>query len=323
MSDHPCTSAKGTVEDTTKDLADRDRRNARIAAEPMLAVGDSTGFFRGTVASIQAIWAYRELLGRLVKREIKVRYKDSSLGLIWSLFRPLIQLLIYYFAIGQVLGAARSTPDFGIFVFIGLTFWMLYSEIISGATTSILGNSGLIKKVYLPREIFPLSTVGSALVNFAIQTGVLLLGVALLSHFRVSWELLYAPAAIVLVVLVSTGLGLMLAAFNVYLRDVQHFVDIYIIVFFWLSPIVYPYTLVHSALGDGWLQELYLANPISIAIIAAQKALWPAGSEPSAGQVWPDHLELRVGFAIILGLLLTWIGQRVFSRLQGNFAQEM
>ncbi|WP_279433481.1 ABC transporter permease [Agromyces protaetiae] len=104
---------------------------------------------------MREIWQYRELLGRLVKREVKVRYKDSSLGIVWSLFRPLVQLLIYYFAIGQVLGAARSVPDFGIFVFIGLTMWALFSEIISTSTTSIVANAGLVKKVYLPREIFP------------------------------------------------------------------------------------------------------------------------------------------------------------------------
>ena len=106
-------------------------RLAKIGEMPFLDVGTSGGFFSGTAKSIGEIWQHRELLGRLVKREVKARYKDSKLGIVWSLFRPLIQLLIYYFAIGKIMGAGRQTPDFAIFVFIGLTFWMLYSEIIA------------------------------------------------------------------------------------------------------------------------------------------------------------------------------------------------
>src|SRR5690606_5295180 len=93
----------------------------------------------------------------------------------WSLIRPIVTLIIYYVAIGQFLGAARSIPDFAIFVFTGLTLWGLYYEIITVSTGSILSNAGLIKKVYLPREIFPLAAAGSAFVNFFVQLAILLL----------------------------------------------------------------------------------------------------------------------------------------------------
>jgi len=300
-------------------------RKARIATLPFIDVGTTPGFFRGTGRSIAEIWSHRELLGRLVRREIKAKYKDSSLGIVWSLFRPLVQLLIYYFAIGSIMGAARLTPDFAIFVFIGLTLWGLYSEIISGSVSSIIANAGLVKKVYLPREIFPLSTVGGGLVNFAIQTGVLLVGIAILAHYRISGDLLLAPLAVLTLLVFATAVGLLVAALNVALRDVQHFVEIYLLVFFWLSPIVYPFTFVHTELGGNWLEQLYLANPVTIAIIGAQKALWASGSETVNGvtQVWPDNLELRMVVALLLSLVLLWITQRIFARLQGNFAQEL
>jgi ABC-2 type transport system permease protein len=303
----------------------RSERAAKIAALPLVEVNRRTTLLHGTAGSIREIWQYRELLGRLVKREVKVRYKDSSLGILWSLFRPLVQLLIYYFAIGQVLGAARSVPDFAIFVFIGLTMWALFSEILASATVSIIGNSGLVKKVYLPREIFPLASVGSAFVNFCIQLVVLLLGIALLSYFQFGWTLLYAPAAVATILVYGTALGFALSALNVYFRDVQHFTEIFILIFFWVSPIVYSFTFVHNELQGNWLEQLYLANPITIAVIAAQKALWAAGSTEVNGmvQAWPDFLSLRLLIAFLVGLVLLWLAHRLFARIQGNFAQEL
>jgi ABC-2 type transport system permease protein len=311
------------LDSETRERQQKAERMAFIAGEEFSQVGQATGFFSGSVKSIVEVWKHRELLGRLVKREVKARYKDSSLGIVWSLIRPLVQLMIYYFAIGQVLGAARSVPDFAIFVFIGLTMWTLYSEVISGGTTSILANAGLVKKVYLPREIFPLASVGSALVNFGVQLLVLLSGIAIISSYTWGINLLLFPAAVLTLLTFATAVGVLLAALNVYLRDVQHFVEIYLIVFFWLSPIVYPFTFVHRALQGNWLEQLYLANPVTIAVISAQKALWSAGSAEGGGQVWPDNLDLRLLIAFGVSVVFLWIAQRVFSRLQGNFAQEL
>ncbi|HEY4226651.1 MAG TPA: ABC transporter permease [Pseudolysinimonas sp.] len=313
------------METATELAVVKQRRLDTIAAEPFVDVSKSQGFFRDTVNSVRDLVAHRELLGRLVRREIKARYKDSKLGIVWSLFRPLISLLIYYFAIGKVMGAARSVPDFAIFVFVGLTIWLLYSEILSGAVRSIVENSGLVKKVYLPREIFPLSAIGSALVNFGIQVVVLLIGIAVLSTYRWSPELLLAPLAVVVLLVFATAVALIISAWNVYLRDIQHFVEIYLLIFFWVSPIVYPFTYVHRVLQGNWLEQIYLANPVSLAIIATQKALWSAGTTSSGSlmQVWPPDLELRLVIALGASVVLLFVAQRVFARLQGNFAQEL
>jgi ABC-2 type transport system permease protein len=302
-------------------------RRIRLEKEPLAYVGQHGGVITGGWSSVVEVWTHRELLGRLVKREVKARYKDSTLGILWSLFRPIAQLLIYFFAIGQILGAARGTPDFAIFVFIGLTMWALFSEIVAGGTTSILGNAGLIKKVYLPREIFPLAAVGSALVNFGIQLIVLAIGIITLSSSPLVWsvDLLLAPMAIITLVVFATSIGLLLSALNVYLRDIQHFVEVALIILFWASPIVYSYTFVHNVLGGTIWNQIYLSNPVTIAIISFQKALWAAGTSTTGAlqQYWPAHMELRLFITLLLSLVMLWIAQRVFARLQGNFAQEM
>ncbi|MFJ3391461.1 ABC transporter permease [Leifsonia aquatica] len=306
---------------------DAETRAAAIAALPLERVGQRSAFVGGTRRSIADVWAHRELLGLLVKRELKARYKDSSLGIVWSLFRPLAQLLIYYFAIGQVLGAARATPDFAIFVFIGLTMWGLFAEIVTGSTTAILANAGLVKKVYLPREIFPLSAIGGALFNFLVQLVVLAIAIVLLASVPFAWNtnLLLAPLAVVTLVVFATAIGLFLSAVNVYLRDTQHLIEIAIVILFWASPIVYSYTYVHKLLQGNWLEQIYLANPVTIAVISMQKALWAAGSvsEGALSQVWPPNLGIRLLITLAISLVLLWLSQRVFSRLQGNFAQEL
>ncbi len=300
-------------------------RWSRLEQEPFVNLATHTGLLGGA-RSFGEIWTHRELLGRLVLRELKARYKDSSLGIVWSLFRPLAQLLIYYFAIGKVLGASRGTPDFAIFVFVGLTMWTLFSEIVSASTVSILANAGLVKKVYLPREIFPLAAVGSALVNFGIQLIVLVIGIITLSTSPFDpGNLGYAVVAILTLVLFSTSIGLLLSAVNVYLRDIQHFVEIAMLLLFWASPVVYSFKFVHNQLHGNWIEQIYLANPVTIAVLGFQKAVWASGSAATGvlTQYWPPDLILRMVVTSGVSIVLLLISQRVFSRLQGNFAQEL
>ncbi|MCC2320201.1 ABC transporter permease [Cellulomonas xiejunii] len=295
-----------------------EEREARLAALPLTESGPRPGFAAGTVQQIRDIWAHRELLDMLVRRELKARYKDSTLGFVWSLMRPLALLLIYWLALGKFLGAARSIPDFAVFIYTGLTAWGLFSEIVTAGTGSIVANNGLIKKVYLPREIFPLSSVGSAIFNFGIQLGILLVATAALSEIPTGARWGYLPLALAVILVIGTAWGIFLSAVNVYLRDVQYLVEIVIMIAFWTSPIVYSWALVSGELSPA-LQQVYLANPITLAIIGFQQTFWVGGD----GQPVPPHLTegLLVWFAI--GLVMLWLAQRVFVRLQGNFAQEL
>jgi ABC-2 type transport system permease protein len=125
--------------------------------------------------------------------------------------------------------------------------------------------------------------------------------------------------AIALVLVFGTGLALLLSAVNVYLRDVQHLMEIVTLILFWASPIVYSYSFVHSFLEGGWLEELYLSNPVTLAILAFQRGMWAAGAD----QPVPTHLPLRLVIAFAFSIALLWVAHRVFARLEGNFAQEL
>jgi ABC-2 type transport system permease protein len=226
--------------------------------------------------------------------------------------------MVYWVAIGQFLGAARAIPEFAIFIFAGLTAWQLFSDIVIPGTGSIVGNAGLIKKVYVPREVFPLSVVGSALFNFFIQVGILLVFTALRGQFPVGVRLGYFVLALAVLVTFATALALVLSAVNVYLRDVQYLVDIVLMILFWASPIVYSWSLVSGAISST-LEQVYLANPMTQVVLAFQRAFWVAGD----GQPAPDNLGRSLLVTLAVSVLLLWLSQRVFSRLQSNFAQEL
>ncbi|WP_454049439.1 ABC transporter permease [Cellulomonas sp. Marseille-Q8402] len=294
-------------------------RAARLELEPLRTTGPKPGFARGLVGQVQDIWAHRQLLDMLIRRELKARYKDSALGFVWSLMRPLAMLLIYYVALGKFLGAARSIPDFAIFIYTGLTAWGLFSEAITTGTASIVGNSGLIKKVYLPREIFPLAALGSALFNFAIQLVILFAATIAVGDVPTGARWAYLPLSLAVIVVTALGWTLLLSAVNVYLRDIQYLVEIAIMIFFWASPIAYSWSLVNDSVDNELLKQLYLANPITIAIMGFQKTFWVAGSD----QPFPPDIDTRLWIWLGVGVLFTLIGQRVFARLQGNFAQEL
>lgn len=294
-------------------------RSARLASEAWQSSAPRRTLFRGSAQSLQEIFGQRELLSLLVRRELKARYKDSTLGFFWSLMRPLTTLVVYYVAIGKFLGAERAIPEFAIYIFTGLITWQLFSEIITSGTASIVSNSGLVKKVYLPREVFPLATVGAAIFNFLTQMVVLWAAIFVSGSFPGGMRLLFLPLSVAVVLVYATAFGLMLAAVNVYLRDVQYLVEVSMTVLFWASPIVYSWELVSGSLNGSWLETLYLANPITLAVLGMQRALWVAGTEEPV----PGGLGTRLVIALGIGVVLLWLCQRLFNRLEGNFAQEL
>jgi ABC-2 type transport system permease protein len=296
-----------------------EQRAARLELLPMEPAGPTQGFFNGTLDSIRGIWAYRELLNLLFRRELKARYKDSTLGFIWSLLRPLAQLAVYAIAIGKFLGASRGGADYPIFVFTGLTIWQLLSEIVATGTGSILANGGLVKKIYLPREVFPLSVIGSALFNFMMQMCILLIGTFVMGKPPHPGDLGYGALAIAIVLVYGAALAFVLGAVNVYLRDVQYLVEIFLMWGMWVAPVVYSWSFVAPHLTNVWLSRLYLANPATEAVLGFQRAFWTSGKPTDT----IAHLAVHMGVTLAVGLVLLWLCQRVFARLEANFAQEL
>lgn len=294
-------------------------RYAALQDQPFQSVSHRPAGIAAAFASIANIFLHREMLNLLVRRDLKSRYKDSALGFVWTLVRPVTQLAIYYVVIGQFLGAAKGIPNFAIYVFAGLTAYGLFSEAVSTATSSIVGNSGLIKKVYLPREVFPLASVGSAVFNFLIQLGVLLVASVIIGEFPWSIDLVFVIPAVAVLLVYATALGILLSAANVYLRDIGYLMEVVLLVMLWASPIVYSWRMAKSVLGAGPLLEIYTNNPITLSVLGFQRALWTGHVTAE----YPAQLGLRLGVAFVIGIVLLVVSQRVFTRLQGNFAQEL
>lgn len=273
----------------------------------------------GAYLSLKEVFAHREMLNLLVRRDLKSKYKDSALGIFWTLFKPLTQLVIYYVVIGKFLGAERGIPNFAIYVFAGLTAYSFFSEIISGGTTSIVNNSGLIKKVYLPREVFPIASLGSALINFSVQLLLLIFASVFLGAFPGLMNLIYFVPALLLILIFGVALSLLFSALNVTLRDVQYLVEVGLMVVMWASPIVYSWQMAVSFLGEGLLYEVYMANPLTQAVIGFQSAFWTGDT----AAVLPEYFWLRFGITLFTGLIFLIFSQRVFSKLQGDFAQSL
>ena len=297
-------------------------RFERLSTQPLIAPTGQAGIV-GTWGSLKAVFEHRQLLNLLVRRDIKARYKDSALGVLWTLINPIVQLVVYFVVMGQILGAARGIDDFAIYIFAGLTIYGLLSEALTGTTSSIIANAGLVKKVYVPREVFPLASMGSALFTFSVQVVVLIAACFILGAPPITSGLVYFPPAVALIVLYGAALGILFSALNVYLRDVQYLVQILLTLSLWAAPIVYGWSMVQDVFTSfglpNWLLEVYTNNPLTLAVLGFHKAFWTAGTDAD----YPPDLGLRMLIALLIGLVVLWLCQRVFARLQGNFAQEL
>ena len=283
-------------------------------------------FHRGFTRAVRDVVAHRELLQNLIRKELKVKYKDSTLGFLWSLARPMFLLIIYYMVFGVFLRS--GIPDFAIYLYAGLLAFDLFGAVLGGATSSIVGNAGLIKKVYFPREILILSVIGAAIVHWVLQLVVMAAALLILQHNVFGWNLLYLPLAFVALLVFMTALGLLLAAANVYLRDVQHLLELVLLFWFWTTPIVYLARQAVENLGKAHVSQLYLLNPMVNIVMGFQRALYKSGTVIYNGKRVPvlsnnAHLGLRLVVVILASTALLWFAQRVFARAQGNFAQEL
>jgi len=279
---------------------------------------------------LREIWRYRELVANLVRTELKVKYKNSALGFVWSMLNPALYLAVFYIVFQLVLGS--GIPAFAIFLLSGLLVWNFFSTALSGATGSVVANSSLVKKVYFPREILALAAVGASLVHFFLQ-GIVLVVALLAFRYQVSpgYCLLIVPALLVLL-LFTAALGILLASINVYVRDAQHLLELVLLAWFWMTPIVYQYRLVADKFtGRGWSTDLLLLNPITSIVLVFQRAIYNRVEAVNgetvipilpadAGAGWYLRNLLIVG---AISLVLGWFAMATFRRLEANFAEEL
>ncbi len=292
-------------------------------------VNQPSRFWRGTVRDLRDVWEHRELLRAFAARELRARYKGATFGWAWALIRPLTMLLIYGVAVGIFIGAGRAIPQFMIFIYCGLLAWTLFSMIIMGCISTVVGNGTLLTRASFPRLLLPLSVLLSTLVDFALQASVLLVGYAIFRDLPSASSLLWIPPSFFILVLFALGIGLALSAVNVYIRDVGFLSDVGLQVGFWAAPILYSYGQVVQGARDFGLAadvvtRLYMLNPMANVIVGFQRGLWPAASTEAAGQfAFPGALGLRLAVFSVVAVVVAWLGMRVFVRLSGNFGQEL
>ncbi|MEM9133705.1 MAG: ABC transporter permease [Actinomycetota bacterium] len=297
-------------------------------APPLLAnaAGPTTLWARAV-----SVWSYRELLLNLVRRELKVKYKDSILGFLWTLMNPLLYMAVFSFVFSVILRS--GTPNFGLLLLSGLLVFNLFSNGLRAATTSITGNGPLVQKVWFPREILPLAAIGAELVTFFFQLVILMLGLAAFGQAP-EWSMLWLTLpALLAVLLLVTGLGLLLAGLNVHVRDVEHFLDIALLMWFWLTPVVYTYDLVARLLIDNYgaaAERLTVLNPVLPMVVTFQRVLYNPTNFGAEQQEQFD-LMLRstwwyvqnLGISLGVGVVVLIIGFRVFTRVEGDLGEAL
>lgn len=281
---------------------------------------------------IAKLWRTRDLVGNLARSDIKVKYKNSVLGLLWSMVTPLMQLGIFWLVFGFIL--KNGYPKFVVFLFAGLVAWNFFSGSLNTATGIIVERAGIVKKVAFPREILPLSTVGAQIFFFAMQAAALAVILVVLRaspDWGIVWLLLPSLAALLVL---ASAFSVLLSALNVKLRDMRHLVEVAMQLWFWVTPIVYPYEKLAPHLG--WFKWVYLANPVAPIVLSLQRVLYPhltvldtnsAPGKPTYLDVLPTWQPLTycwldcavLAGAALLFLFAVWI----FGRLEGNFAEEL
>lgn len=258
----------------------------------------------------------RELLVTLVVRDLKVRHRGTFFGMLWSLATPLLIVGLYYVVFKFILGAlpvndlprpdGRTVP-FAIYFFCGLTLWNFFSGSLHGATESVVGSAYLLRKVYFPRTVLPLSAVLSSLITFGFEVAVLLVTVVLFVGLP-TWTILWAPVVVLVVGVLAFGFALLLAAATVFLRDVAHFIGVLLQLWFWSTPVVY--SLVFIAPRPG-IVRLVRLNPMTGAIVSFRNVVL-LGHGP--------NFRL-LAYTFLFGLVLVGVGFVVFHRCQRLFAE--
>jgi len=266
---------------------------------------------------LRELWNYRELIRNLVVRDLKVRYRNSVLGIAWSWANPLLMMLVFTVVFNFLTKSSARQPNFHVFVLCALLPWNFFSQSVMGSTGSIVGNAHLVKKVYFPREILPISIILSNLVNFVIALPVFFT-LALISGASITWWALLLPILILLQVMFSAGICLILATLNVFYRDTQIIMEVLMQAWFFVTPIFYPISTIPQEAeiwgvqfdAQLWLRRL---NPMA-SLIASYRDLLYRGAPPGL-----DFL-LRTAVTV-LGILI--VGYLLFLHYSPRFGEEV
>ena len=253
---------------------------------------------------LKEIYKYRELLKSNVKKEIRGKYKGSFLGILWSFINPLLMTLVYAIVFPFILRSGQ--PHYTTYIVIGILPWNFFTSSVTMGTYTILANAGIIKKVYFPREILPISVVTSSLVNFIISLPIILLFL-IFSGIGISKYIIFLPIIVFAEYLLILGIVFITCSINVYIRDFEYIINFFIQMLFYATPIVYSSELFGS---KAWLLKL---NPMTI-IIESYRNIFFYHSAPSFFQL---------GLVLLIGFSSLFLGILIFKKLEKGFAEEV
>ena len=296
--------SSATVPEAT-DAPQRPTSAVDSAAElPLLVIEPAPGW---RPINLRELWRYRELLGFLTWRDVKIRYKQTALGATWAILQPVMTMVIFTLFFGRGAGMAQKTPgiSYSLFVYAGLLPWVFFTSSITNAGTSLVNNQNLVTKIYFPRLMMPLSSVGAAFVDFGIAL-VLLIGMMIWNQTGPGIGILFLPAVIVLMSLLSVGVGALLAGLTVAYRDFRYVVPFMTQMWMFVTPIIYPTSIVPKELR--WLWGF---NPMAGLVETFRYAFlnWPSD--------WTPQTFLMSG---AISICVFFVGIFYFRRVERTFA---
>ena len=294
----------------------------RTSEPPRLRVGQR----------VRELWTFREVLFNLVRKELKVKYTGSVLGAIWSLLNPVVFLAVFTF-VAKVLGAAAK--EYPVFLLAGLLPWNLFSASLSQGAVSVIMNANLVKKVYFPREVLPLASIGASIVDFVLQSLVFFLFLFVTGLFATGYgfelgTIWIYPIAFVALLLFTVAVTFWISSMNVRYRDLTHLIGLALLVWFWLTPIVYAIGRVHTTIEEQFpthaslLWRVYLLNPMTWIVSGFQTAVYHASDAATILiPISNGRLAAGLGLVAVGSLVLLYGTWRVFFGLSGDFAEEL
>ena len=254
---------------------------------------------------VKDLYNYRELLKTNIKKDVGGKYKNSVLGVLWSFINPLLQIAVYALVFQVILKS--DIDNYTVYLCCGLIPWQYFSSVVLRGAATIIDNGNIIKKVYFPREILPISVVTSEGVNFLIST-IIILGFVILGGIGLSWNILWYFLIFIIQFIVSIGVAFIVSSLTVYFRDLQHLLGIFMQLLFYATPIVYAISSVPA--GLQWIVKI---NPMSY-LIEGYRAIF-------YNRTMPDFQGLLI--ALAMGIVLCLIGYFVFKKLEKKFAEEL
>ena len=288
---------------------------------------------RATLAArLKNLWSRRELLLGLISSDIRIKYKNSSLGLFWSMISPAFTLGVYYLVFSVFL--KNGIPNFVIYLFCGLVVWNMFQNSINTATGVIVDRAALVKKVSFPREILALSNVGASVVYFVVQLLVLAIFVAGVGHAPAWKFMVILPISFLSLYLFTSALAMVMSAINVYLRDMKHLMEVLLQLWFWLTPVVYSYeNSIAPHLARRGLSFMYFLNPVTLIVVTFQRVFYVNTIVHSTVAPYPaidilptwsfDKFLYLNGILLVIAILSFFVAEAIFGRLEGNFESEL